>query len=58
MFKKREMAETIVRQGESIIALNDRITQLNEKVENQKTVILEQIEKEIDLYEDLKVMLK
>ena len=55
MFRKQEMAKTIKRQGESIIALNNRITQLNQKVENQKAVMSEQIDEEIALYTDLKV---
>lgn len=55
MFRKQEMAKTIKRQGESIIALNNRITQLNQKVENQKAVMSEQIDEEIALYENLRL---
>lgn len=54
MFKKREMAETIARQGESIIALHNRITKLNQKIINQQKVISEQIEEETVIYADLK----
>lgn len=54
MFGKKEMANLIVRQGESIIALNNRITQLNQKVENQKAVISEQNNEVVDIYANLK----
>ena len=61
MLKERESAKIIERQGEAIIKMNYRITELQEelklkniKIKNKKAVISELIEENVEMYAELK----